>query len=66
VWLSATKCCSSGRIPAASRPVVDRASVLLYLPPVEEGKPEISEKGLRKVCAEVDWRKQRVLGGYAD
>lgn len=34
---------------------------LLHLPPVSEGKAEITEKGLRRVCAEVDWEKQRML-----
>lgn len=32
---------------------------LLLLDPVEEGKPEVSEKGLRRVCAEVGWEQQR-------
>lgn len=32
---------------------------LLFLEPVEEGKPEVNEKGLRQVCAEVDWGQQR-------
>lgn len=32
---------------------------LLNLPSVEEGKPEVCEKGLRKTCAELDWEKQR-------
>jgi hypothetical protein len=32
---------------------------LLFLDPVEEGKPEVSEKGLRRVCKEVDWTLQR-------
>jgi hypothetical protein len=39
---------------------------LLFLPLVEEGKPEISEKGMRRVCREMDWRQQRKLGGCAD
>jgi len=39
----------------------DIQEALLCLPPVVEGKPEISEKGLRPVCAEVDWGRQRVL-----
>ncbi len=32
---------------------------LLFLDPVEEGKPEVSEKGLRKLCAEMRWERQR-------
>ncbi len=32
---------------------------LLCLDPVEEGMPEVNEKMLRRVCAEVDWCKQR-------
>jgi hypothetical protein len=32
---------------------------LLFLNPVEEGKPEVSEKGLRKLCAEMPWARQR-------
>jgi hypothetical protein len=34
---------------------------LLFQDPVEEGKPEISEKGLRKLCAEMEWGLQREL-----
>ncbi len=37
----------------------DIQEALLHLPPVIEGKPEISEKALRAVCAEVDWKRQR-------
>jgi hypothetical protein len=33
---------------------------LLFLDPVEEGKPEVSEKGLRKVCANIEWDQQRL------
>lgn len=33
---------------------------LLFLDPIEEGKPDVSEKELRQVCAEVDWGRQRV------
>ncbi len=36
---------------------------LLFLDPVEEGKPEVSEKGLRKLCAEMAWGRQRMLVG---
>jgi hypothetical protein len=32
---------------------------LLFLDPVEEGRPEVSEKGLRKLCAEMQWARQR-------
>ena len=32
---------------------------LLFLDPVEEGKPEVSEKGLRNLCAEMRWERQR-------
>jgi hypothetical protein len=39
----------------------DIQEALLCLPAVVEGKPEISEKGLRPVCAEVDWERQRGL-----
>jgi hypothetical protein len=31
---------------------------LLFLDPIEEGKPEVSEKGLRKLCAEIAWGQQ--------
>jgi hypothetical protein len=41
----------------------DIQEALLFLPLVEAGKPEISEKGLRKVCAEVNWTKQRAKMG---
>ena len=37
----------------------DIQEALLSLPGVEQGKPEISEKGLRPVSAEVDWTRQR-------
>jgi hypothetical protein len=33
---------------------------LLFLDPVEEGKPDVSEKELRQVCAELGWGRQRV------
>ena len=36
---------------------------LLFLDPVEEGKPEVSEKGLRRVCAEVNGFRQWVVLG---
>jgi hypothetical protein len=36
---------------------------LLFLGPVEEGKPEVSEKGLRKACAVVAWERQRIALG---
>jgi hypothetical protein len=39
----------------------DIQEALLFLPLVEEGKPEASEKGLRKVCGEADWGRQREL-----
>lgn len=39
----------------------DIQEALLCLPPVVEGKPEITEKGLRPMCAEVDWERQREL-----
>lgn len=32
---------------------------LLFLDPVEEGKPEVNGKGLRKLCAEMAWERQR-------
>ena len=32
---------------------------LLFLDPVEEGKPEVSEKGLRRLCSEISWGRQR-------
>lgn len=32
---------------------------LLFLDPVEEGKPEVSEKALRRISAEVNWGRQR-------
>ena len=35
---------------------------LLFLDPVEEGKPEVSEKGLRGLSAEVLWGRQRDSG----
>ncbi len=31
---------------------------LLFLDPLEEGKPEVSEKGLRQLSAEVHWESQ--------
>jgi hypothetical protein len=34
---------------------------LLFLDPVEEGKPGVSEKGLRRLCAEIGWGAQRSL-----
>lgn len=34
---------------------------LLFLDLIEEGKPEVSEKGLRRVCAGVSWELQRKL-----
>lgn len=39
----------------------DIQEALLFLPQVEAGKPEVSEKGLRGVCAELHWEKQRVI-----
>ena len=36
---------------------------LLCMEPVEEGKPEVNEKMLRRVCAEVEWNRQRGLIG---
>ena len=36
---------------------------LLWLDPVEEGKPEMNEKMLRRVCSEVGWGRQRTLVG---
>ena len=38
---------------------------LLFLDPVEEGKPEVSEKRLRKLCAEIEWGAQRSLAKVA-
>jgi hypothetical protein len=35
---------------------------LLFLDPVDEGKPDVSEKGLRGVSAEVHWGRQRDSG----
>ena len=32
---------------------------LLFLDPVEEGKPEVSEKAMQRICAEVSWVRQR-------
>jgi hypothetical protein len=32
---------------------------LLFLPPVEQGRDPITERKLRTVVAEIDWRKQR-------
>jgi len=37
----------------------DLQDELLHLPPVEQGKPEISEKHLRKVCSTPNWGQQR-------
>ena len=43
----------------------DIQEALPCLSPLVEGKPEISEKGLRPVCAQVDWERQRsVIGGH--
>ena len=36
---------------------------LLFLPAVECGKPEIHEKMLRPIAAEVSWERQRELWG---
>jgi hypothetical protein len=38
---------------------------LLFLDPVEEGKPEVSERGLRRLCAEIEWGPQRSLAKVA-
>jgi len=32
---------------------------LLFLPPVEQGRDPVTERELREVAAEVDWKKQR-------
>ncbi len=32
---------------------------LLFLAPVEDGKPEISEKGMRMACGVIRWERQR-------
>ena len=48
---------SAGQAIAQALPVI--VSRILFLDPVEEGKPEVSEKGLRKLCAEVVWGRQR-------
>lgn len=34
---------------------------LLFLDPVEQGSPDVGEKGLRRVCAEMGWGQQRSL-----
>jgi hypothetical protein len=34
---------------------------LLFLPLVTSGRDPIYEKQLRRICAEVSWRKQRQL-----
>lgn len=34
---------------------------LLFLPRVKEGKDPITERELRSVAAETDWRKQRKM-----
>ncbi len=34
---------------------------LLFLDPVKEGKPEVSEKAMRRICAEVSWVRQREM-----
>lgn len=39
----------------------DIQEALLYLPAITEGKAEISEKKMRKTCAESLWGKQRVM-----
>jgi hypothetical protein len=39
----------------------DLQEQLLFLDSVEEGKPEISEKRLRRIGASVDWDQQREL-----
>jgi hypothetical protein len=44
----------------------DLQEALLFLPPVEARKPEVSEKGLRGVCAELKWEKQRALASFAE
>ncbi len=34
---------------------------LLFLDPVDAGKPEVSEKAMRRICAEVSWVRQREM-----
>jgi len=34
---------------------------LLFLPPVEQGRDPVTERELREIVAEADWRKQRKL-----
>lgn len=34
---------------------------LLFLPLVSQGRDPIHEKQLRRICGEIDWRKQRML-----
>ena len=33
---------------------------LLFLPPVEQGRDAVTERELRAIVAEVDWRRQRL------
>lgn len=37
----------------------DLQEALLFLPPVESGKDTVTERQLRSVTAETDWKKQR-------
>jgi hypothetical protein len=39
----------------------DIQETLLHLPAIVEGKPELNEKSMRKICAEIDWARQRVM-----
>ncbi len=41
----------------------DLQEALLFSPLVVAGKPEVSEKGLRKACGELDWARQRAMLG---
>ena len=39
---------------------------LLFLPPVELGRDSVTERELREVVAEVDWKRQRRSGSGSD
>jgi len=43
----------------------DTQERLLFLDPIEEGRPEVSEKRLRRVCALVEWDRQREMARMA-
>jgi len=39
----------------------DIQEAILFLPRVDQGKEAITERQLRAVCVEVDWKRQRKM-----